>query len=212
MPHRHRLQGLYVLTDENLIAPAQLHTAVAQAIEGGCRVVQYRDKHSPGQLRLQQALQLRALCDSMQATLIINDDVELALASEADGVHIGKHDSHIEDARQRLGEKKIIGVSCYNDFSLARQAERQGADYVAFGSFYSSAIKPEAVRASVDLLQQARRELAIPCVAIGGINPGNAAELIAAGADMIAVISAVFEGDGISDKARSLSELFDTSD
>jgi len=210
MSSQHRLQGLYVLTDENLIAPEQLSNAVKQAIEGGCRVLQYRDKHSPTALRLQQAKQLSSLCKNENVAFIINDDIGLALEVDADGVHVGKHDASIESVRKKLGHNKIIGVSCYNNFKLAKFAQQQGADYVAFGSFYPSTIKPEAVMADRNLLERARQELSIPCVAIGGINQRNAAALIAAGADMIAVVSAVFEGDNIVHKTRSLSELFAT--
>ena len=209
MPDYHRLQGLYVLTDEHLLAPEGLHAAVSAAIEGGCQLVQYRDKHSSQSVRRQQAQRLNALCQRNDITFIINDDIELAIAVNADGIHIGKHDASLEVARSRLDDSKIIGVSCYNDFGLAKQAEQQGADYVAFGSFYSSTTKPDAVKADLQLLQKARQELSIPVVAIGGINHHNANELIAAGADMIAVVSAVFKSSNVTESARKFSALFD---
>ena len=186
------LHGLYVLTNESLTPPDQLLAAVAEAIAGGSRIIQYRDKSSSPATRMQQARQLRQLCNDTNTVLIINDDIALARDCHADGVHLGKDDAAIDEARAQLGAGRIIGVSCYNDLRRAIEAEQAGADYVAFGSFYASEIKPDAVQADLQLLEQAKEQLHIPIVAIGGISADNAAQLIGAGADMLAVISAVF--------------------
>ncbi len=211
MQNAEHLQGLYVLTNEHLQAPDQLLPAVAAAIAGGCRIVQYRDKTSSDILRAQQARQLQALCRDTKTLLIINDDIRLARECRAHGLHLGKDDADIQTARKQLGNDCIIGVSCYNDISLALTAEKAGADYVAFGSFYKSGIKPDAVQAELDMLTSARKKLRIPIVAIGGISAENAPQLISAGADMLAVISAVFAQTNIEASARELSDLFISS-
>lgn len=203
-----RLQGLYVLTDANLSPPAELCLHVEQAILGGARIVQYRDKHSDQATRLQQASALQALCKQHGVCFIVNDDVELAQTVQADGVHLGRDDIPIEQARARLGNDTLIGISCYNKLDRAIQAASEGADYVAFGSFFDSAIKPNAVKAGLDLLRQARREITLPIAAIGGISQENAGALLDAGADMLAVISAVFSEPDVRQAANSFAELF----
>lgn len=206
-----RLSGLYAITDEMLMG-LYFEPAAEQALKGGARIIQYRNKTTNEKRRLEQAQSLRRLCNKYNSLLIINDDVELALAVNADGVHIGREDTAYEQAREKLGSGKIIGVSCYNDLELARQAELKGADYVAFGAFFSSSIKPEASEAELSLLQQACDELSIPVCCIGGITAGNATPLIEAGSQMLAVISDIFakspEGDGIQLAADRLSRLF----
>ena len=208
MTKKNALHGLYVLSDRQLTPPSQLSDNIEQALLGGCRIVQYRDKSEQHDLRLQQATDLKRLCEQYQALFIINDDIELACQSGADGVHLGKDDNALALARERLGQKSIIGISCYNELDLAINAELQGADYVAFGSFFASTIKPQAPRADLELLRLARLKLKIPVVAIGGIEHENAGRLIDAGADMLAVISAVFAGNNIEDAARRFSDLF----
>jgi thiamine-phosphate pyrophosphorylase len=149
--------GLYAITlDER--DTAELLRKVRLALQGGARVVQYRNKSAGNALRLEQALALRALTREFSVPLIVNDDVLLARQIDADGVHLGGTDGNVADARKVLGSGKLIGVSCYNRLSLAREAVSQGADYVAFGSFFASAVKPDAVVATPDLLQQARSE------------------------------------------------------
>ena len=198
-----RLRGLYAITDEQLIG-LYFAPAVKQALKGGARIIQYRNKSTNQSRRRQQAETLRQLCDQYNALLIINDDIELAKVVNADGVHIGRDDTALAQAREKLGMDKIIGVSCYNDIELARKAEEHGADYVAFGAFFSSSIKPEAAEASQALLQQAHDELSIPLCCIGGITADNGAPLLEAGGHMLAVISDVFdqspEEDGILDR------------
>lgn len=208
MPITRRLSGLYVLTDAELIGGARLLPAVAAALRGGARLVQYRDKSQNVARRKLEAEALRALCTAQGALLIINDDVELAAECGADGVHLGKDDADIQAARARLGPTAIIGMSCYNDLARAHAAQTAGADYLAFGSFYPSAIKPQAPRASLDLLRQARRELRLPLCAIGGITADNAQPLLTAGADLLAVINGVFASDNIEAAARGLTTIF----
>ena len=202
------LRGLYVITDQILTPPATLYNQVEQAISGGAMLVQYRDKSKCGSIRLEQATALTELCRTSGVPLIINDDIDLAAMSGADGVHLGKDDSPLKRARERLGSEAIIGISCYNDFELAIKSENLGADYVAFGSFFPSATKPNAIRANTSILRRAKTELTIPICAIGGITVQNAGILIDAGVDMIAVISEVFASPHPTDKARQLRDRF----
>jgi thiamine-phosphate pyrophosphorylase len=200
------LSGLYVIT----AAQTSLDD-VAAAIRGGASIVQYRDKSAETSKRLREAGALRRLCAGSGVRFIVNDDLALAAAVEADGVHVGREDAAVTSARERLGDRAIIGVSCYNDFARAEAAARAGADYIAFGAFFGSPTKPQAPRATPDLLVRAKRELSMPVVAIGGITPQNGASLIAAGADMLAVISAVFSQPDIAGASRRFSDLFPES-
>jgi thiamine-phosphate pyrophosphorylase len=200
------IKGLYAITPDQPDTAELLHK-VRLALQGGARVLQYRNKPADAALRLVQASALRDLTKEFSVPLIINDDAMLAQRVGADGVHLGGEDGSVAAARAVLGSAKLIGVSCYNRMELAHEAIRQGADYVAFGSFFTSAVKPDAVAASPDLLRQARREIAIPLVAIGGITALNGAQLLEAGADALAVISAVFSATDIQDAARRFSNL-----
>lgn len=208
-PEAASLRGLYVLTDARLGHGEQLASAVGRALDGGARVVQFRDKSEDRRQRLADAEILAALCQSRGALLIINDDVELALAVGAQGVHVGREDAPLRQARARLGERALIGVSCYDDLQRAHAAANEGASYVAFGSFYSSTVKPDAVRASPALLREARASLSVPIAAIGGITPANGAALVASGADMLAVITGVFGADDIRAAAAEYARLFE---
>ncbi len=190
--HSFPLRGLYAITDNKLIKAEQLTDTVEKAIIGGAKIIQYRDKSNNQQLRFKQAQALHKRCQKYKIPLIINDDITLAQQIGAEGVHIGKNDVELGAARTILGDNAIIGVSCYNQLSLAQQAVEAGATYVAFGSFFVSRTKSQAVRCSVDVLRQARKALNCPLVAIGGITPDNGAELIAAGADCLAVIHGLF--------------------
>ena len=201
------LRGLYVITDETLIPQNQFSESVEQALRGGARIIQYRDKSNDIIKRMQQATALKKLCNNYHATFIINDDVELALQIDADGVHIGNQDTSLASARRILGNK-IIGVSCYNQFDMAVQAEKNGADYIAFVSFFVSNIKPHAIRADIPLLTRAKQELKIPVCSIGGITLHNAPALLEAGADMIAVITDIFAAENISDRCQKYAALF----
>jgi thiamine-phosphate pyrophosphorylase len=200
------VSGLYAITPDEADT-AELLRKVRLALLGGARVVQYRNKIADVALRLKQAEALRGLTHEFAVPLIINDDVALARQVDAEGVHLGGADGSVADARASLGGGKLIGVSCYNRLALALEAVRQGADYVAFGSFYSSTVKPDAVVATPDLLCQARRELAVPLVAIGGITVQNGAPLLEAGANALAVISAVFAAPDIQQAARQFADL-----
>lgn len=204
-----RLHGLYVITDRALAGDRPLPLLVRDALAGGARVVQYRDKTADHERRRAEATTLAALCRDAGALLVVNDDVELALAAQADGVHLGRDDAGIAAARARLGPDRLIGVSCYDRFELALAAQRAGADYVAFGSFHPSPTKPAAVRADLSLLSRGRRELTLPRVAIGGITPENGRRLVVAGADMLAVVNAVFGAADVRAAAAAFAPLFD---
>ena len=201
-------RGLYAITDERLSAPAQLPVCVSAAIAGGATVIQYRNKQGNAQQRRQEAGALLQLCQQHQVPLIINDDVALAASVNADGVHLGKTDASLAQARQQLGPQAIIGVSCYNSLEGAMTAAQAGADYVAFGRFFSSHSKPDAQPAEAALLQQARRQLQLPIVAIGGITPENGQVLLAAGADLLAAIYGVFGQPDIEAAASAYAALF----
>jgi len=203
---REKLQGrgLYVITDG---PRPDLIPVVAQALAGGTRLLQYRDKTLDHPRRLTEARAIRALCAARQVPLIINDDVALALAAGAAGVHLGEEDGDVAAARAVLGENAIIGVSCYDSLERARQLAAAGADYIAFGAFFPSPTKPHARRASFELLRQSAA-LGLPRVAIGGITPDNGGSLIDAGADYLAVISAVFGDPDVRGAATRFAQLF----
>lgn len=209
MNSRQQLRGLYAITDSGLACGRDLGGSVSAALQGGAKIIQYRDKSSDRERQFTEAAQLLRLTQAHHALLIINDDVELAAGTGADGVHLGRHDMSFAQARQRLGRHAIIGASCYNRLDLAHQAQQAGADYVAFGRFFPSQTKPEAIQATPDLLQQARLELDLPLVAIGGITPENGGPLITAGADMLAVINAVFGQPDIRQACAQFRPIFD---
>ncbi|HEX5354131.1 MAG TPA: thiamine phosphate synthase [Rhodanobacteraceae bacterium] len=205
---RQLAKGLYAITDGprgDLLASARA------ALQGGAAMLQYRDKTGDAERRLCEVHALAGLCGEFGVPLIINDDIELARAGGATGVHLGEHDSGIAEARAMLGGAAIIGVSCYDSLQTARDAALAGADYLAFGAFFPSVTKPGARRAKPVLLRDAR-ELGLPLVAIGGITPENGGSLIAAGADFLAVVSAVFGARDIRAAARRFAALFETRD
>lgn len=203
-----RLHGLYVITDDRHDGIDALVDAVTAALRGGAGVVQYRDKSQDTSRRHAEATALRTVCRRFAVPFLVNDDIDLARAVQADGVHLGRDDTPVATARAALGPGQLIGCSCYNDLSLARAAADAGADYVAFGSFFASPTKPEAVTASPELLRRARHEIGLPTVAIGGITPENGAALVAAGANMLAVITAVFASPDVTLAARAFSPCF----
>jgi thiamine-phosphate pyrophosphorylase len=182
--------GLYAITRENYPNEQALADAVAAAIRGGAVAVQYRAKAARDPLR--EAVGLLAICREGGVPLIINDDVELAHRIGADGVHLGKDDLSLTEARRVLGPEAIIGVSCYDSVELAVRAQDDGASYVAFGRFFPSKTKPDAPCARLETLAAAKRHLSIPIVAIGGVTQENGGLLVDAGADFLAVIEAVF--------------------
>ncbi len=204
-----RLRGLYAVTPD-LADTTELAARVAAAIAGGASAIQYRNKTADAQTRRTQAAALARVHAAHGALLIVNDDADLAAAVGADGVHIGEDDVSIAAARELVGPDRLVGVSCYDDFMRARDAVAAGADYVAFGSFFPSSVKPQARRASTAVLAQARA-LGVPVVAIGGIDADNADGLARAGADAVAVISAVFGEttvDGVESAAHAIARLF----
>jgi len=201
-------RGLYVITDSVLLTDRDIEAAVRAALEGGARIVQYRDKSDDEPRRVREAAALVRVCHYFDIPLIINDDVDLAALVAADGVHLGRSDPDIRQARKTLGRRAIIGVSCYNELPRAAAAEEAGADYLAFGRFFPSSTKPEAVTAEPALLQVAKRTLRRPLVAIGGITPENGGALVRAGADLLAVVQGVFGQPDIRVAARAFTSLF----
>ncbi len=206
---RGSIRGLYAVTPDS-IETERLIALTTAALIGGARVVQYRNKVGDSATMLAQARALKTACATHGATFIVNDHIDLAVAVEADGIHLGKDDGSCAEARKALGAEKLIGISCYDSLNAARTAERSGADYVAFGSFFPSRVKPGAVRPPLDLLTRAKAELAAPIVAIGGITAENAGQLARAGADAIAVISALFDMPDVAAAARKLIASFES--
>ena len=180
------------------------------AFPGGDAAVQYRDKSTDVARRHEQASELVLLCRRFGVPLIVNDDLRLADLADADGVHLGRDDGSLKAARIILGPNKFIGATCYQSIELAQAAQAAGADYVAFGSFFPSPTKPDAPRASLDLLREAAPVIHVPLVGIGGITLANAASLLDAGADSLAVLSAVFDAPDIRAAAHELNQLFET--
>lgn len=200
------IKGLYAVTPDELDSE-RLLAKVRAVLQGGVAVVQYRNKQADKNTLYNQALALRDLTREFNAVYLINDYPELAAQVDADGVHLGGEDGSVAAARHCLGAQKIIGVSCYNRPELARAAAEQGADYLAFGAFFPSSIKPNAVRAEADILRWARQQFSLPLVAIGGITEANGGSLLTAGADALAVISALFDADNPQIAAQQFSTL-----
>ena len=205
-----RLAGIYLLTPNfDSRGPETVFDIVQQSLNVGVRAIQYRDKTASAAQRLERARKLAAMTRAAGALLIVNDSIEIASDSGADGVHIGRDDGDVADARRRLPHH-MLGVSCYNELELARAAVIAGADAIAFGSIYPSVTKPHAVRAPLSLLSAARD--AWPqqrIIAIGGINAGNVADVAAAGADAVAVLDAIFGAEKPASAARELIRRFD---
>lgn len=201
------IAGLYALTPD-LLDSDELVERVTSAIAGGAKAIQYRNKIASPPLRRAQALALRDLCSAQSVTFIVNDDVNLAYGVDADGVHLGRDDAPLAHARRRLGHGAIIGASCYDSLDRAAAAIAAGADYLAFGSFFPSTIKPDAVRAQPALLTAAKARWNVTVVAIGGITASHAAVLIDAGADALAVLTAVFAAGDIRGAAKAFSDAF----
>ncbi len=201
-----RLSGLYAVTPDRGDT-AVLVAEVEAALAGGAVAVQYRNKTADAALKRAQATALARVHAARGALFIINDDPALAAEVDADGVHVGEDDGSIIAAREIVGPDRIVGASCYNELARAEAAVAAGADYVAFGSFFVSTVKPDARRADVTLLGRARG-LGVPIVAIGGIDGENAPELVRAGADALAVISAVFDAPDIEAAARAIAVAF----
>ncbi|MDP2133470.1 MAG: thiamine phosphate synthase [Sulfuritalea sp.] len=205
-----KLRGLCAVTVDDPLLP-RLSALVKAALDGGTPFVQYRNKSASRPLRRAQAAEMLRICRAAGARLIINDDVWLAVEIGADGAHLGRDDApggSLAAARDALGPKRILGVSCYNELALGAEAARAGADYLAFGSMFPSRTKPGAVRAPVDLLGEAKRRFGLPVAAIGGITLDNAPQVVAAGADMLAVVSDLFDAMDIKTRAEAYQNLF----
>ena len=203
---KRKLAGLYAITPDE---PATdiLVRKVGLALAGGATLVQYRNKTAGAELRLEQGRALAALCRAAGAAFIVNDDLALALELGADGVHLGADDGDLAEARRRLGLGRLLGASCYDRIELAAAAAQAGADYLAFGSVFSSGTKPGAVRAPLAIFAEARRRYTLPLVAIGGITLQNAPQVYAAGADAVAVISALFYAGDIAERAAGFTRI-----
>ena len=202
-----RINGLYAITPDlentdDLLGRAQ------QVLEGGAQLIQYRNKLASDVLLREQARLLLQLCREYKVPLIINDHLDLVLEIDADGLHVGRDDASITKARNQLGWNKIVGASCYDNLDLALQAEKEGADYVAFGAFFPSLTKPAAVAVSMNLIEQAKKKLAVPMVGIGGIQLSNAKAVIESGCTAIAVCNDLFHAENIKEKAAQYAQLF----
>lgn len=205
---RAKLRGLYAITDPKLTPPQTMVQQVQAALSGGARIIQLRDKSPDRPLRLRLAQQLREVTAQHDALLIINDDVDLCIAVQADGVHLGQEDMTLVQARDLLGPDFIIGATCHGSVELAEQARKNGADYLAFGRFFASSTKPDAPPADLTLIGELVRRCPLPTVAIGGITLNNAAPLLEAGFAMLAVVNDVFGQTDIEKRCRHYTQLF----
>jgi thiamine-phosphate pyrophosphorylase len=201
------IKGLYAITPDM----ADLNTLIQKtqlAIEGGAFMVQYRSKILNRDVKMQQCAAILRLCREYEIPCIVNDDVDMCRILEADGVHLGEKDDNIAEVRRILGEDAIIGSSCYDQLERAKRAQKEGASYVAFGAMFDTSTKPNAPRATLGLLREAKPQLKIPVVAIGGITVNNAHDVIEAGVDAIAVINSLYESNSIKETAETLSQMF----
>ena len=201
-------EGIYGITDPMLLCGEKLFSGVQQALEGGCQVIQYRDKNSSFEQCLENALRLKHLCSKFDVPLVINDSLRLAIACDADGLHLGRTDDKLSDARLALGPEKIIGVTCHSDVAYAKHCIDQGASYCAFGRFFESVTKPLAPPCSLTTLKAAL-QLNIPIVTIGGINMDNIARFGDTPPHNIAVINSLFGQDDIYRSAQELCKEFE---
>ena len=198
--------GLYAITDPKLLDEHSLFTKVESALKGGCRVLQYRDKPANANQKLERARALKSLCRQYNAQLIINDDLELCLQSEADGVHLGKSDGDILEARKILGPNRILGVTCHSDISYAQECIQLGVDYCAFGRFFTSHTKPNAPPCALSVLKEAVK-LGKPIVAIGGITLDNIESLMHTPLYSAAVIHGLFAQPDIEATAQQFKNI-----
>lgn len=202
-------RGLYLLTPDEADTD-RLLARTRPLLEAGVAMLQYRNKQANAILRAAQAKALAAACRESRTPFIVNDDWRLALEVDADGAHLGEDDGELRQARQALGPNRLLGASCYNRLDLAARAAHAGADYLAFGAFFPSGTKPLARRAEPGLLAETGR-FGLPRVAIGGITPDNAGSLIAAGAELLAVIGAVFDADEPVAVVRAFNHRFESN-
>jgi thiamine-phosphate pyrophosphorylase len=199
--------GLYAISDDSLAGGIVLEVS-GRILQAGVSAMQFRDKSRNSTAKTERAAALQALCRKFRTPFIVNDDLDLAVALRADGVHLGRDDDTCAAARARLGSSSIIGISCYDDPQRAVAAQHDGADYVAFGAFHPTATKTASTRATPDLLRRVRPALRIPIVAIGGITPDNGAALLAAGANLLAVVGALYRAADAVAAVRAFRALF----
>jgi thiamine-phosphate pyrophosphorylase len=205
------LNGIYAITDEKLTPKDSLLNQVRQALEGGAKVIQLRDKSSTDEALEPLARDLQKLCDQKQATFFINDRVQLAKKIGADGVHVGFTDQTVKDTRAEVGDQMLIGVSCYGDIERAKTAVQDGADYVAFGAFFPSKTKPKADVVDLEVISRAKAELEVPVCVIGGINRKNIDDVSKHDPDLYALVSDIFESEDIKATVSELNELISKS-
>ena len=205
-----KLSGLYAITDSKLMG-SDLISKTEQAILGGINILQYRNKTAHSEQQEQEALKLAQLCKKNNVLFLINDNVELALKVNADGVHLGQEDTPLQQAREQLGKDKVIGVTCHNKVELAVEAQKNGADYVAFGRFFNSKTKPSAPPADLSLLSESKKSISLPIVAIGGITQETAPLLLEEGVDMLAVIHGIFAQDDILSATHQFVGIIDST-
>jgi thiamine-phosphate pyrophosphorylase len=205
------MRGVYLVTPD-WDDTQQLLEITESALRGGAALVQYRHKTADPSLRREQAECLLALCRTYRRPFIINDHVDLCLALDADGIHVGGTDESVAQVRAAVGPEKIVGASCYGSLQLAQDAYRDGASYVAFGGFYPSRVKKYPVSTALDIVAQGKKNVPLPLVVIGGMTRDNAAPLVAQGADMVAVISSIYLAGNPETAAREFAALFDTNE
>lgn len=201
------MKGLYLVTPDWDDTEA-LIKATEIALTVGVGLLQYRHKTASGELRLEQASALLTLCRQHNVPFIVNDHIDLCIALDADGIHVGGTDASVAVVRTLIGKDKILGASCYGDFSLAEQAQIAGASYVAFGGFYPSRVKKYEVSTPASIVSKAKAELTVPVCVIGGMTPENAKPLLKEGADMVAAISSVYSAADIATAVREFAALF----
>lgn len=205
---KNRLNGLYVITDDTLTPSDKIFESVEQALQGGAKIVQLRDKTNDTSTVENVSLRLQELCHKYDALFVLNDKIEIAIKLGLDGLHIGKEDySNIQDVRKNF--KGILGVSCYDDLEMAKNMQKAGVDYVAFGACFSSSTKPNASTMNLEIIKKAKDELNIPICVIGGINTNNIKTLLEYKPDMVAIISDIWKSDDITKKARFFTDLVD---
>lgn len=202
-----KINGLYAITPE-LENTIDLLDKTRQVLEGGAQLIQYRNKSANKVLLREQARLLLQLCRAYRVPLIINDYLDLVIEIDADGLHVGQQDASLLNVRNQLGCNKIVGASCYNNLDLALQAEKEGADYVAFGAFFPSLTKPNTVSVTVNLIGEAKKKITIPIVGIGGIRLTNCRKVIQSGCAAIAVCNDLFQSENIKVKAAHYAQLF----
>ena len=201
------MRGLYLVTP-NWDDTDRLLDVTEQALQEGLALLQYRHKNADAALRREQAGALLLLARKYGVPFIVNDFIDLCQELDADGVHVGGTDISVAQARARLGKQKLVGASCYGDLQLARKAQLEGASYMAFGGFYPSLVKQYPVTTDPGIVPQAKREIALPCVVIGGMTPENAAPLVTCGADLVAAISSVYLADDVTISVQEFNKLF----